>query len=292
MGDVPQSDSTKIVDFANYQMAKNPGGIGNECTHFVYAALFEVKALDGALRKAANVDSVKVPYRWGRNVAFSEMIRGDIAQFTGHQQTTFIYSQPASSWATATMKRLPNHTGIVETRAEDIAGMFLQFEAHLTDPKYTKMQIRIGRVYYEPFAIMIPLVDLNQPSMGPVKQLAQGSLKDLAETVFWGALRTKYGITAKQAATLEKAARAGKAPADIGILFTVSVVKDSVKIFCPQMSNERRAMKASDLVLEKRKLIESMKKSGRAGGDSSGDQYHNDNKKQRIKDGSFDWTFI
>ena len=99
MADISDASLDKIVRFCEFQRKTNPAGIGNECTHIVYAALYEVDATDGASdvnRKGSpgnpTVQTSRTPYRWGRAVDADNTKSGDIAQFENVVQTRHIYS--------------------------------------------------------------------------------------------------------------------------------------------------------------------------------------------------------
>ncbi len=66
MTDIDSSHRRILTRFGVYQMTNNPAGIGNECTHWIYAALFEARALDHD--KALKIGQGGIPYTWGRPV--------------------------------------------------------------------------------------------------------------------------------------------------------------------------------------------------------------------------------
>src|SRR4051812_34594871 len=83
MTDIDERHRRILTDFAVYQMKFNPAGIGNECTHWIYAALFEARALDHD--RVLHIAQTLPHYTWGRIVSTSDVQRGDIAQFHGFQ---------------------------------------------------------------------------------------------------------------------------------------------------------------------------------------------------------------
>src|SRR5215472_7913526 len=136
-----------LTDFAIYQMKSNPAGIGNECTHWIYAALFEARALDHD--RALGISQTGAHFTWGRLVDRDKVQRGDIAQFHGFKNTFFIYQTTSSGFSklTSTQVRGPNHTGMVLTLPS--TGAYYQLESHLHHPGIARMTIRGNTIYYE-----------------------------------------------------------------------------------------------------------------------------------------------
>jgi len=64
-----------------------------------------------------------------------------------------------------------------------------------------------------------------------------------------------------------------------------------LRFYCPQHSPERLAMNDSQIADEKAHLIDRLIKGGRAGGAASEDEFGSDNKKVRLHDHRFDWSF-
>src|SRR6266849_3785461 len=71
MTDIDSSHRRILTRFGVYQMTNNPAGIGNECTHWIYAALFEARALDHD--KALKIGQGGIP--WGGLSAALEQSR-------------------------------------------------------------------------------------------------------------------------------------------------------------------------------------------------------------------------
>src|SRR3974377_1811586 len=94
MTDIDSSHRRMLTRFGVYQMTNNPAGIGNECTHWIYAALFEARALDED--KALKIRQSGIPYTWGRPITADAAQPGDIAQFHGLKNTFFVYQTDGS----------------------------------------------------------------------------------------------------------------------------------------------------------------------------------------------------
>jgi hypothetical protein len=157
--DVDDSQRSTLTEFGVSQMNFNPAGIGNECTHWIYAALFEASALD--FSRALHIAQGRHPYTWGRSVEARNVQRGDIAQFHGFQNHFFIYqvtSTGTSGYYDRREIRGPNHTGMVFT--PPVRGTYYQLESHLTDPSTTRMRVRGNTIYYESFAVALSAADL------------------------------------------------------------------------------------------------------------------------------------
>jgi hypothetical protein len=295
MTDIDAKKRQILTSFGVYQMNKNPGGIGNECTHWIYAALFEARALDHdrALHIAQNLP----PYTWGRPVDASAVQRGDIAQFHDFKTEFFVFVQNASSsrWAEATKIRGPNHTGMVFTVPR--SGMYYQLESHLHQPGYAVMSVRGNTVFFESFAIAVPMQDFaklqGNKSWPADVDIAQ--LDDLLERVDWADLRGRFTVPLTWADSSIKGIKHKKTPVldggDVGMFCRVKV-SGKLRFFCPQASNDRLQMSDDQLAAEKAKLIARMIRGGRKGHGATEDEYSGDNKQQRVKDHRFDWTFV
>ncbi|MDP4021679.1 hypothetical protein Q8W71_03500 [Methylobacterium sp. NEAU 140] len=293
MADIAPSDSEKLVRFALFQERTNPGGIGNECTHFVYAGLLEIRALDGMVRKDPQVatDNNAAALRWGRKVDAAEAIPGDVVQYRDQKASIVVYSSLVGSGNlyAASRMRGPQHTAITYTRPYQ--GDLIEFECHLSNDgpdqaSYTKMQVRENRVFVESYAIEIGEAALNQPSslMTYIRNTG-GTPEALFRAVNWGALRQNFTPSAARLAEIRRSIKAGQTPAGVGIFFEV-VVTGSTTFYRPQISNERRTMAPAALQAEKAKVVDRMKKTGRKGSAATGDS-----KTDRIAAGSFNWEF-
>src|SRR5262249_18163364 len=140
-----------LTSFGVYQINNNPAGIGNECTHWIYAALFEARALDSDAK--LQIHQTGVNYTWGRQVNTMAVQRGDIAQFRDFQNRFFIYWPDFGSgtrWRELTKIRGPLHTGMVFVPPR--SGLYFQLEAHLHEAGTTLMRVRGHTIYCESFA--------------------------------------------------------------------------------------------------------------------------------------------
>lgn len=295
MTDIDAKKRQVLTAFGVYQMQTNPGGIGNECTHWIYAALFEARALDHD--RALHIGQAAPPYTWGRRVDAAHAQRGDIAQFHGFRNHFFIYLPDVAGgtrWAEATKIRGPNHTGMVFTAPR--SGVYYQLESHLHQPGVAVMSIRGNTVFYDSFSIAIPASDFARikGSRAWPLDIKPSDTDDLLERVDWVELRDQYSITAKAAAALVQTARHGKTPTlagkDIAVVFQVQST-GQLRFYRPQASADRLRMSADQLATEKASLIKRLIHGGRNGHQASEDDYGGDNKGQRVKDHRFDWSF-
>jgi hypothetical protein len=285
-----------LTAFGVDQMNKNPAGIGNECTHWIYAALFEARALDSDAK--LHIQQTGVNYTWGRQVNTAAVQRGDIAQFNNFQNSFFICwpdSGGGTKWRELTKIRGPLHTGMVFVTPR--SGMYLQLEAHLRkDPGETVMRVRGHTIYFESLAVAIPTTDFSsvKGSRAWPADIDPADEKDLLDRIDWVELRAKRSIDLRVAATQIHRIKQNKNPTidgkDVAVLFRVLTTGD-LRFFCPQASTARLAMSPGQLAVEKAKLIRMMIKSGRTGKSPSEDQFGGDNKERRVKDHRFDWTF-
>jgi hypothetical protein len=292
--DVDRNVSDKILDFCGYQMKYNIMGIGNECTHFVYAALFEVSAEDGTIKTHPKIQQIKVPFVWGRKLEGSEVRGGDIAQFLNHDQNLFIYSKDASAWQVKSNKRAPNHTGIVYN--SPLWGDFSQYESHLHQEGLTRMKIRINQVYYESYGIVLTNDDMSRTTSTLIKYLKDrsSSLSRLLSDVSWGALRTAYGVDIRTADAIKKMIKSNQVPKyrgeEVAIFFEVKI-SGKISFFRPIVSDRRRNMGEADRAAEKTAVIKMMIRSGRKGHLEKGDAFGGDLKSERVKLGAFSWDY-
>src|SRR5262249_51796679 len=127
MTDVDSNHRRMLTQFGIFQMNSNAAGIGNECTHWIYASLFEVRALDRD--RQLHIGQSRPPYTWGRRIGAHAVQRGDIAQFHNFRNTFFIYQSngSTSSWKDRTAIRGPNHTGMVIVTPR--SGAYMQLES-------------------------------------------------------------------------------------------------------------------------------------------------------------------
>src|SRR5262245_50619595 len=154
MTDIDSSHRRILTGFGIDQMINNPAGIGNECTHWIYAALFEARALDHD--RHLHIGQRGIPYTWGRPVTVEAAQPGDIAQFHNFRNTFFVYQTDDSggaSFMSATKTRGPNHTGMVHITRPGAPGAYYQLESHIHQTGTPLMKVRGNTIYYQSFAI-------------------------------------------------------------------------------------------------------------------------------------------
>jgi hypothetical protein len=261
-----------MARFCDFQKKTNQSGIGNECTHVVYAALYEVDAMDGAsdvnLRGTeANpmVRTSRVPYHWGRRLQAGETRAGDVVQFDDVVQTVYLYSEAQGRWFNDVRKRRPHHTGIMYNGAG--GGSFDQYEAHITQTGFTLMEVRVNRIFHETFAVALSDADLNKKSglVSYIKQYA-GDTGKLFEMVNWSSLRSSHPASVLSANQLKRAFDSGAAPAPGAAVFFQVNVTGEIRFYRPQVSQRRQRMtRPAERAAEKTRLIGMMRQSGRAG---------------------------
>jgi hypothetical protein len=334
MTDIDSSHRRMLTRFCVYQMNNNPAGIGNECTHWIYAALFEARALDSDkhLKKGdghLNIAQSGLPYTWGRPIEAIAAQPGDIAQFRSFSNTFFIFQTDDSGGFSTLFSRKPevrgpNHTGMVYTVPR--SGTYYQLESHLHQEGQTVMRVRGNTIYYESFALALSADELKQVkgSQSWPSGVNTSDLSDMRERVDWAGLRDKFSIPlttasklidlihknekigkqdeqiAKQNEALAKKHRSPKpllpllpikvGNKEIAVLFVTRAAGD-LKFYCPQQSSARLAMNASQLDTEKAKVIDQNIKGGRKGHSPTEDEFGGDNKKVRLHDHRFDWSF-
>jgi hypothetical protein len=321
MTDIDSSHRRLLTRFGVFQMTNNPAGIGNECTHWIYAALFEAGALDHDRHHKKgdghfNIGQSGIPYTWGRPITADAAQPGDIAQFHGFKNTFFVYQTDGSggsSWLSATKIRGPNHTGMVYIAPR--SGTYYQLESHLHQAGETVMRVRGNTIYYESFALALSADDVKKlkGSQSWPSDVKTSDMDDMLERVDWVGMRDKpsaaitrdkLSIPMKTADTLiarvkqnDQLARHNKNllpievdKTEVALLFVVHTTGD-LRFYCPQQSPARIAMNDSQLADEKNALIHSLIKGGRAGGKADEDEFGGDNKKVRLHDHRFDWSF-
>ena len=305
MADVSDADLAKFVRFAESQMNKNPAGIGNECTHFVYAGLFEIRAMDGALQRNATVNTANNHLHWGRPIDPTDAKPGDIVQFWDHHENFLLWSRGGGMRSSRTLIRGPLHTAVVATPADSAnPGGFIVYECHVhTDPSLPLMQIRMGTINYQSYSLEVPDTSLHPQSLtftnfvlSGIEKALETSPNDTLDklTKFPAYLgRSTFGISDTDARKLETAitSKSMQLPSDVGAYFRVKQ-SGMIQIYRPQISNDRRAMRPDALASEKTKLIAALQKGGRAGHSPTEDNFGGDNKARRVKDHRFDWTFV
>jgi hypothetical protein len=312
MADIDASHRNLLTRFGVYQMVNNPAGIGNECTHWIYAALFEARALDHDrhLKKGdghLNIGQSGIPYTWGRPITADAAQPGDIAQFHGFKNTFFVYQTDGSggsSWLSATKIRGPNHTGMVYIAPR--SGTYYQLESHIHQAGQTVMRVRGNTIYYQSFAIALSADDLKKlkGSQSWPSDVNTSDMDDMIERVDWVGMRDKPSVALTRdklsipmgtADTLIARINRKVSPievdkTEVAFLFVVHTTGD-LRFYCPQQSPARLAMNDGQLADEKAHLIDTLIKGGRAGGAASEDEFGGDNKKVRQHDHRFDWSF-
>jgi hypothetical protein len=297
MAEVDDAHRRTLTAFGVYQMNSNPAGIGNECTHWIYAALFEARALDSD--RTLGISQSGPHYTWGRLVDADKVQRGDIAQFHHFKNTFFLFQNTSSGFSalTSVQVRGPNHTGMVFTVPRD--GTYYQLESHLHHPGIARMTVRGNTIYYESFAIALSAADLAQIKNTPVwpAGIKTDDIEDMLERISWVGMRDKHSMDLKAADQLVKRLKHKlSAPItqangdDIACLLVVHA-DGYLKFSSPQASPARLGMSDSQIADEKAHLIHTMIKSGRHGGSATEDEYGGDNKKQRLYDHRFDWSY-
>ena len=295
MSDISAPKRQILTSFAVDQMNNNPAGIGNECTHWIYAALFEARALDSDAN--LHIRQTGANYTWGRRVDATAVQRGDIAQFQGFQNRFFVFLPDGSGgtrWWESTKIRGPLHTGMVFVPPR--SGAYYQLESHLHEAGTILMRVRGNTIYYDSFAVWISVADFKgiSGSQAWPANINPSDGEDLLERVDWVGLRTDRSVGLQVAATQFLRIKQGKTPTidgvDVAVLFRVQTT-GNLSFFCPQASTARLAMTPDQLATAKSELIQRLVRSGRKGHSAKEDEFGGDNKQQRIHDHRFNWTF-
>jgi hypothetical protein len=297
MADIDDAHRRLLTAFGVYQMNSNPAGIGNECTHWIYAALFEARALDSD--RALGISQTGAHYTWGRLVDTDKVQRGDIAQFHHFKNTFFIYQNTSSGFTSLTSDQVrgPNHTGMVFTVPKN--GTYYQMESHLHHPGIARMTVRGNTIYYDSFAIALSAADLAQikGTSAWTAGVDTSDIEDMLERIDWVGMRDQHSIDLKAADQFVKKLKHKLSATitqpngdDIACLLVVHA-DGYLRFSSPQASPARLAMDPAQLADEKAHLIHTLIRSGRHGGAATEDQYGGDNKKQRLYDHRFDWSF-
>lgn len=296
MAEIDAAHRQILTKFAVYQMNSNPAGIGNECTHWIYAALFEAGALESD--RGLGISQTGAHYTWGRLVDPDQVQRGDIAQFHNFKNTFYLYQKAGTAVTTLTSDQVrgPNHTGMVFTVPKN--GTYYQLESHLHHPGIPRMQIRGNTIYYESFAIALSASELTQikgTTTWPAT-VDTTDIEDMLEHIDWVGMRDDHAMDLKPADLLVKKLRhnlltpVAKANGDDIACLLVVHADGYLRFSSPQASTARLGMNAAQLADEKARVIHMMIVSGRRGGSKDEDQYGGDNKKQRLYDQRFDWS--
>jgi hypothetical protein len=297
MAEIDAAHRRILTNFAVYQMNSNPAGIGNECTHWIYAALFEARALESD--RGLGISQTGAHYTWGRQVDPDQVQRGDIAQFHHFKNTFYLYQKTSTGVTTLTSDQVrgPNHTGMVFTVPKN--GTYYQMESHLHHTGIPRMTVRGNTIYYDSFAIALSASELAQikgTTTWPAT-VDTTDIEDMLERIDWVGMRDDHAMDLKPADLLVKklnhnlSAPVTKANGDDIACLLVVHADGYLRFSSPQASTARLGMNADQLANEKAQLIHMMIVSGRRGGSKDEDQYGGDNKKQRLYDHRFDWSY-
>ncbi|MFZ0956813.1 MAG: hypothetical protein WAN60_10755, partial [Candidatus Sulfotelmatobacter sp.] len=162
-----------------------------------------------------------------------------------------------------------------------------------------RMTVRGNTIYYESFAIALSASELAQikgTTPWPAS-VDTTDIEDMLERVDWVGMRDQHAMDLKAADLLVKRLRHNlSAPVtqsngdDIACLLVVHA-DGYLRFSSPQASSARLGMNADQLANEKAQVIHMMIRSGRRGGAANEDEYGGDNKKQRLYDHRFDWSY-
>jgi len=298
MTDVDAGHQGVLSAFGWRQSRQNLAGIGNECTHWIYAALFEARALD--FDRALHIAQIGQHYTWGRPIQPALALAGDIVQFRNYH-TRFTYwirgEEPAKSYD---MLRGPLHTAMVAiTQSHTFDGQHLLLESHIHQPGVAVMTIRPNRVYDDNFAVALTareLAELRGSSIWPATVNTLDA-ESVARNVVWRSLRDRHPFPLHEADVKLQQAWQGHTQnidAQIALLFRLRTTGE-IRFFRPQQSAARLAMNAAALQAEKQRIIAMMIRSGRPGAHATPghplDEYGSDNRVVRLHDHRFDWQF-
>jgi hypothetical protein len=168
------------------------------------------------------------------------------------------------------------------------------------------MKIRGNVIYYQSFAIALSADDLKQikgSELWPAS-VNTADMDDMLDRVNWpamsdkpsvAAMRDKLSIPMSTADALVARVNRRRLPIEVGgteVAFLLVVhTTGHLRFYCPQQSPARLAMNDSQLADEKAELIHMMIRSGRRGGRGDEDEFGGDNRRQRLHDHRFDWSF-
>ncbi len=190
-----------------------------------------------------------------------------------------------------------NHTGMVFVTPR--SGAYYQLESHIHQPGTTVMQVRGNTIYFESFAIALSSSDLSaqQGSQSWPSSVNTSDIDDMIERIDWVGMRDQFSIPLPTADALAAKVRRQRSFSpiqfngnDVACLFIVHKIGD-LRFYCPQASTARLGMNSDQLAKEKADVIHSMIVGGRSGGRANEDQYGGDNKRVRLHDHRFDWSF-
>lgn len=293
MTDVDAAHQRILSAFGWRQARDNPAGIGNECTHWIYAALLEARAHDHS--RALHIAQTGNHYTWGRRIDPATALAGDIVQFRNYQNAFSFWFRDQSTWRSYRAIRGPMHTAMVAiTQSHTFDGQHLLMESHLTQPGYARMTIRHNRVYNCDFAVALTSQQRQQLNVNVwPRSVSTSDPEELSRRVAWIGLRNSHAFPMQQAdAAFQQLAQhhAPQIDANISVLFRLRTTGE-IRFYRPQQSPERLAMNPAQFAEEKRRLIAMMIRSGRPGDPHPLDEYGGDNRRIRVRDHRFDWQF-
>lgn len=300
MADLDIAHQSILPDFGWRQWQGNPAGIGNECTHWIYAALLEARALDSD--RALHIQQHRDPYTWGRSIELRDMIAGDILQFNNYENHFYFYfnTSGGTRWLDQKFMRGPRHTAMCAiTQSHTFEGQHLVLESHLHEPGRARMTIRENRVYNANFSVSMTtqqFATARANGMFPADlDMTDGAA--LAKRPAWLRFRDQFESDDAAAARAFHRMMHGHDPHlddDVAFVFRLHT-SGRVRFFRPQASPARLAMDAAAFEAEKQRLIAMMIRSGRPGDRATPghplDDYDSDNKQARQRDHYFDWRF-
>lgn len=298
MPDVDLEHQGILPAFGWDQWRSNPAGIGNECTHWIYAALLEARALDHD--RHLHISQVGSHYTWGRRIEPASALAGDIVQFRNYVNRFLFWFRDEGRWLSHDFVRGPMHTAMVAIpQSATFEGQHLLLESHLHQPGVARMTIRENRVYDANFAAALTTAQLTRVR-GTVSWRASVDTSDpvdLARHVTWLRMRDNYPFSTHDADIAFQKIMHGRAPnidPDIAFLFRLRTTGE-IRFYRPQQSRERLAMDDAAFQAEKDRLIAMMIRSGRPGDrpspDHPLDDYGSDNKRVRERAHYFNWRF-
>jgi hypothetical protein len=301
MADVDDMHQGILIAFGWDQWRTNKAGIGNECTHWIYAALLEARALD--FDRALHIAQTGQHYTWGRRITPDASINGDIVQFNNYRNKfTFCFRDDSGGWRWLEREyvRGPLHTAMVgiDQRAT-FRGQHLLLESHLHQPGVARMTIRENRVYDDNFAVALTaqeFASLRGTTTWPAT-VDMSDSESIARNVIWLRLRDDHPFPIRDADAAINQLMGRHMPRlgrDVAVLCRLRT-SGEIRFFRPQQSPARLAMDARAFEAEKKRLIAMMIRDGRPGdGATPGhplDEFGSDNKQVRVHDHRFDWHF-
>jgi hypothetical protein len=301
MTDVDAAHQRILSAFGWAQWRTNRAGIGNECTHWIYAALLEARALD--YDRALHINQTGLYYTWGRRIVPDVALAGDIVQFNNYRNKfTFCFRDNLGGWRWLESEHIrgPLHTAMVAiTQSHTFKGQHLLLESHLHQPGVARMTTRDNRVYDDNFAVALTtqeFASLRGTTTWPASVDTSDS-ESLTRNVIWLKLRDDHPFPMHDAdAAIQQLMRqhAPRLSPDIAALCRVRT-SGEIRFFRPQQSPARLAMDNAAFRAEKQRVIAMMFRSGRPGDRATPghplDEYGSDNKQIRAHDHRFDWQF-